>query len=279
MPTTAPLVAVIIPTYNRAHIIRRALHSVLHQTYQNLEVIVVDDGSTDNTEKLVQSFADSRVRYIRHETRMGAPAARNTGINATKADFIAFQDSDDEWLCNKLEKQIDAFSKVDSKVGVVYTGFLRLENNIATYYPPLDRKIISGDILESLLKGNFITTQAALIKRECFVKAGMFDENMPRLQDWELFIRIAKHYEFFCVNEPLLLVFYSSESISSDHSKHGIALKLLLDKHRDIFIAHKMTLLVHRIFLCLGRFQHPIKQTFAKNPLLGRFMRALFGLR
>lgn len=275
MITDNSLIAVIIPTYNRAYVIKRALHSVLHQTYQNLEVIVVDDGSTDNTEEIVKSFADSRVRYIRHEVRRGAPAARNTGINATRADFIAFQDSDDEWLCDKLEKQMQVFSTAGSEVGVVYTGFLRLTNNTSTYYPPPERKNISGNILESLLHGNFIGMPTVLIKKECFAKAGVFDEKMPRLQDWELFIRIAKQYEFLLVNEPLLLAFYSNQSITTSN-KYDIALKLILDKHRDIFSKHMKILLAHRISLYLGRFQHPIKQSLAKIPILRRFMRALF---
>jgi glycosyltransferase involved in cell wall biosynthesis len=268
-------VSVIIPTYNRADVIGRALHSVLHQTYQDLEVIIVDDGSTDDTEVVVRSFRDARVRYIRHENKQGAPVARNTGIKAAKAEFIAFQDSDDEWLCDKLEKQIEAFSKASPETGVVYTGFLRIENTQATYYPSGDVNRLSGSILKALLHGNFITTQAALVRKDCFLKAGLFDEQLPRLQDWELFIRIAKYYKFICINEPLLLAFYSDDSITADSSKLAVALRLILNKHHDVFSKHKKILVMHHAFLLLGRYQFIIKKAFATNPRIKRVLKKL----
>lgn len=270
------IVSVIIPTYNRAHIIGRALHSVLHQTYQNIEVIIVDDGSTDNTKAIVESFADSRVRYICHDKKQGAAVARNTGIKAASAEFIAFQDSDDEWLFEKLEKQMDAFSQASAKVGVVYTGFLRLENNQASYYPPSDVSAPSGNVLKALLHGNFVTTQSAVVKKDCFLKVGLFDEQMPRLQDWELFIRIAKYYEFVCINEPLLLAFYSHVSITANRNQLPVALKMILDKHHDAFSRYKKILVMHKVFLLLGKYREPIKELFAKNPRLKHFMKTLF---
>lgn len=276
MTDISPLVSVIIPTYNRGQVIRRALHSVLHQTYQNLEVIVVDDGSTDDTGEIVKSFADSRVRYIRHDAKKGAPSARNTGINAARTEFIAFQDSDDEWLCDKLGKQIDAFSKAGSEVGVVYTGFLRLENNLPTYYPSGNADMLSGNILVPLLHGNFIAMPSVLIKRECFIKVGLFDENLPRLQDWELFIRIAEHYKFVCINEPLLMAFYSPISITGDRSRLPIALKIILNKHHDLFSRNRKILMRHAAFLWLGKYQEFARRFFVKNPRLKRFMKALF---
>lgn len=248
--TSLPTVTVIIPTYNRGHVIRRALHSVLHQTYQSLEVIVVDDGSTDNTEAIVESFNDPRILYIRHETKQGAATARNTGIKAASADFIAFQDSDDEWLCEKLERQMAIFRQAGAEVGVVYTGFVRLENNQASYCPPKDfRK--SGNILESLLNGNFVTTQAAVVRKECFQKVGLFDEQLPRLQDWELFIRMAKRYEFICIDEIFLVVYHSTTSITADDSLFPVALKIILVKHQDDFEKYKNILVRH--YHLLGR--------------------------
>lgn len=100
-----PTVSVVIPTYNRAHLVGRAIQSVLNQTYQDFEIIVVDDGSTDNTEEVVKSFNDPRIRYIRHDQNRGGSAARNTGIKMARGEYIAFQDSDDEWLPEKLESR------------------------------------------------------------------------------------------------------------------------------------------------------------------------------
>ena len=112
-----PKVSVIIPTYNRAHLVGRAIRSVLNQTYQDFEIIVVDDGSTDNTEEVVKSFNDPRIRYIRHEKNRGGSAACNTGIRAARGEYIAFQDSDDEWLPEKLEKQMQVFENTPTGVG------------------------------------------------------------------------------------------------------------------------------------------------------------------
>ena len=97
-------VSAIIPTYNRANIVIRAIQSVLNQTYQNFELLVIDDGSQDNTEEIVTGIHDNRIKYIRHEKNKGVAAARNTGIEAAKGEFIAFLDSDDEWLPNKLKR-------------------------------------------------------------------------------------------------------------------------------------------------------------------------------
>src|SRR3989344_1865760 len=98
-------VSVVLPTYNRAHTLERAVRSVLNQTHKDFELIVVDDGSTDNTRDIVVSFADGRIRYIKHESNKGVAEARNTGIGASRASLIAFQDSDDEWLPHKLALQ------------------------------------------------------------------------------------------------------------------------------------------------------------------------------
>ena len=170
MTEKTPKVSVIIPTYNRAHLVGRAIRSVLNQTYQDFEIIVVDDGSTDNTEEVVKSFNDPRIRYIRHEENKGAAAARNTGIKAAKGKFIAFQDSDDEWLPKKLEKQMEAFDNASPKVGVVYTGFWSIEGNVKRY--SLNKEIVhkEGDIHSQILQGNFIGTPAAVVKKACFKK-------------------------------------------------------------------------------------------------------------
>ena len=104
-------VSVIITTYNRAHLVGKAIKSVLNQTFQDFELIVVDDGSTDNTEEVINSFNDTRIRYIRHKINKGGNAARNTGLRNSKGEYIAFLDSDDEWLPEKLERQLEVFKK------------------------------------------------------------------------------------------------------------------------------------------------------------------------
>jgi len=235
-------VSVIIPTYNRAHLVGRAIQSVINQTFRDFELIVVDDASFDSTEEVVKSFNDVRIRYLKHESNRGAAAARNTGIMLSKGEYIAFQDSDDEWLPEKLEKQVKVFETESLEVGVVYTGYYRLQDNRRIYFPNANVTKKEGDISKSLLKGYFITTQAVLVRRECFEKAGLFDENLPRLQDWELFIRISKYYHFKCIDEPLVVVYHQPVSISTNQNALIKAIKLISQKHSENFKKDSRTL-------------------------------------
>jgi len=154
---------------------------------------------------------------------------------AAKGKFIAFQDSDDEWLPEKLEKQMGVFQNADPQVGVVYTGFWRNHNNDKVYVPSSRVKQDAGFIHEILLRENFITTQSAVVKAECFKKAGMFNETLPRYQDWELWIRISKYYRFEFINEPLLNAFISSDSISVNQKAEITACKIILQNHYHEF--------------------------------------------
>lgn len=137
-----PTVSVIIPTYNRAHTIKRAILSVLNQTYQGFEIIVVDDCSTDNTREVIEKFGDKRIRYIRKKANKGAAAAGNTGIKAVRGEYIVFLDSDDKWLPNKLDEQIKVLKVTSPKVGVVYTETQRLMRGQEFFIPnpKIDKK-------------------------------------------------------------------------------------------------------------------------------------------
>ena len=248
-----PTVSVIIPTYNRAHLVGRAIQSVLNQTYHDFELIIVDDGSTDNTEDIIKKFQeqDKRVKYIRHEKNRGGSAARNTGIKNAKGEYIAFQDSDDEWLPKKLKNQMEVFKDAPLEVGVVYTGFLRIENGKKNYIPSSWVIKKEGNINKELLKGNFVTTQSIVAREKCFEKVGMFDENLPRLQDWELVIRLSKYYNFKCIDEPLLVSYYTSDSISANNDALIKAIELIITKHFTEFSKYKKILSRH--YFGLGR--------------------------
>lgn len=230
------LVSVILPTYNRAHTLLRAVNSVLNQTYKNLELIIVDDCSIDNTEEVVKNIKDERIIYIRQACNKGAPVARNLGIKLAKGDYIAFQDSDDEWMVEKLEKQMKAFSRASLKTGVVYTGFWRIEKEKKVYIPNIRIGKKEVDIHNKLLKGNFVTTQVAVVKKECFENLGGFDERLPRFQDWELWIRISRHYKFFFIDEALSIAYLQKDSISTSVDALETALNLIEGKHAKEFI-------------------------------------------
>ena len=246
-------VSVIIPTYNRAHLIGRAIKSVLNQTYQDFELIIINDGSTDNTEEIIKDFQkkDERIKYICHGKNKGGSAARNTGIKVARGEYIAFQDADDEWLPEKLKKQMEIFKNTSSNVGLVYTGFWIIRDNQKTYIPQSWVKQKDGDIYIELLKDNFVGTPTILIKKKCFQKVGVFDETLPRLQDWELVIRLSKYYNFKCIDEPLLISYYTTDSISANYKALIEAHELILTKHYKNFNNYKKILSRH--YFDLGR--------------------------
>ena len=189
MPTATgtPTVSVVLPTYNRAHLLPRAIESVLAQTYTDFELIVVDDGSGDDTPAVMARYDDPRVRYVRYEPNQGANHARNVGIREARGPFISFQDSDDDWFPEKLAKNMAAFETAAPEVGVVYSGYWKYvdasENRIYIPLPWVKRR--DGWIHEELLRNNFVTTQAAVVRRECFDRSGYWLEGLPGKQEWD----------------------------------------------------------------------------------------------
>lgn len=282
------LVSIVIPTYNRAHLLSRAIQSVLNQTYSNFELLVVDDFSTDCTESVVKGFHDNRIRYIRHKKTQGAATARNNGIKATKGEYIAFQDSDDEWLPTKLEKQVSAFNSAPSDLGVVYTSFWLIDNGKKTLVPSSHVKQTEGKIHDELLKTNFVSTPTVVVRKECFEKVGMF-ANIPRFQDWELWLRISKYYSFKHIREPLVNSYRQPDSISRKIDALVLARKYILFRYYDAISEKPKILAKHYsdigIFLCSkGNIKAGRKYFFkavSANPsnakLLLRTIASIFG--
>lgn len=198
----SPTVSVIIPTYNRAHLVGRSIQSVLNQTYQDFEIIVVDDASTDNTEEVVKSFNDPRICYIRHKQNHGGSAARNTGIRTARGEYIAFLDSDDEWLPNKVAEQMRVFYG-NQDCGAVHTGLLHICKD--EYNEACKGCYSKGWVLKDLLVANVVGgASSVVVKRERLKVAGLFDEKLPSCQDRDMPIQITKHYTFRRVVAPLV---------------------------------------------------------------------------
>jgi glycosyltransferase involved in cell wall biosynthesis len=198
-----PEVSVIIPTHNRATFLRLAVESVLNQTFEDLEIIVVDDGSRDNTREVVCGFSDRRIRYIRHETSKGGSAARNTGIVNSISKYVAFLDDDDEWMGEKLRMQVDILERSPQRVGGVYTGHLVVDSsgNVLREWTPRKR----GNIYSDMLSRNWLATASSLLlRRDCFNKVGLFDEGLPSFQDYDMWIRISKEFDFEYIDKPLV---------------------------------------------------------------------------
>ncbi|WP_436906601.1 glycosyltransferase [Halosimplex marinum] len=233
---STPTVSVVLPTYDRCETIGRAVRSVLEQTVEDLELIVVDGGSTDGTERVVGEIDDDRLRFVR-EPDDGPSEARNRGIDLASGAYIAFQDSDDVWEPSKLEKQLDRFEAGGADVGVVYTAFRReLRDGTEQYVPRTDEVgRTSGDIHRQLLEMNLVTASTALVRRECFRELGGFDETLPSMEDWELWIRLSEEYEFAFVDEPLVRMATLDDSLSRDVAKNATGLRRVLRKHRRKF--------------------------------------------
>jgi len=211
------LVSVIIPVYNCEKYITDAVDSVLAQTHRSIEIIVVDDGSTDKTKEALAAYGD-RIKYIYKEN--GGPAsARNVGIKMSKGQFIAFLDADDMWVENKLEQQlidIDDAGMVGSgvKPGLPHPVFLSYK--------------------ELLLKNSFINS-SVLVKRECFDRVGCFDERpqFKAVEDWDMWLRISKEYKVKLIGQRNVIIRKTSSSISGpwQAAKMLENEKALLDKH------------------------------------------------
>lgn len=233
-------VSIILPTYNRAYCIGRAVESVLDQTYPAWELLVVDDGSTDNTEEVVAAYAASekRVRYCRLVSNKGVSAARNEGIRQAHDDFIAFQDSDDVWYADKLEKQMRVFAE-NPGAGLVYCAMQGKRQDGTMIRVPdasIDRQLLKGNLYQLLLQRNVIGMPTAVIRRECVQKCGGFDENLSCLEDWELFLRIAKMYEADYVDEALVDADFHDGGVSSHAGGYFQARCRMIAMHRSALL-------------------------------------------
>jgi len=208
-------VSVIIPTHNRSRLLVKAVESVQRQTYRDFEIIIVDDASEDDTKEIVKGLLNDQVKYIRLDTNHGGSGARNIGINAAKGKYVAFLDDDDFWLPEKLERQVEVMKR-SPQVGVVYTEWLQLENG-RTYTYKMKPKY-RGNIYKHLLAGNCVPGggSTVLARRECFQSVGGFDEQLPSCQDWDMWIRLAREYEFDFVALPLIVWRMHNARISTD---------------------------------------------------------------
>ena len=200
-----PLVSVIIPTYNRAQYICNAIDSVLAQTYRNIEVIVVDDGSTDDTRCILSRYGPN-IRYV-FQNNAGPSAARNNGITKARGRLIAFLDSDDIWLPEKLERQVQLIA--DSRdIGLVNCGYYAIDaSGKITTGPTIMKNYKNKKLfLKEFMVHNILCAgvSGSLIKRDCFDKLGLFNEDLWAGEDWDMWLRIAKHYDVKFVEEPLI---------------------------------------------------------------------------
>lgn len=279
-----PLVSVILPTFNRENTIRRAMTSVLNQAGVPLELIVIDDGSKDRTvEVIADLLEDPRVRLIQNTTNLGGSGARNRGIAEARGRFLAFQDSDDEWLGGKLSLQLAKLGESDDTHAGNYTAYIRVKNSAAEYMPPPALRLDDRPLFERLIETNHITTQALLVRREIVAGLGGFDESLPRFQDWDLVLRIANRWKLAFIDVPTVIVYDTPGNLTSYSLKDIPARQRILSKWldhaaltRSVRAAHNYK--IGRIFYQNGRATEALPAALASvrgNPASPKYLASL----
>ncbi|MEO5357367.1 MAG: glycosyltransferase [Nitrospirae bacterium YQR-1] len=236
-----PLISIVIPTYNRGELIKETLESVLSQTYQNFEVIIVDDYSEDATESIVKNFKENRIRFLHSEVRHVIAASRNQGIRAAKGELIAFVDSDDLWFSDKLEKQLDAFASnkdilVISSNAIFFPGY---KNPVFDYK---ENKIVS---FKDMADANIVVNSSTIIKKEVVEAIGYQDENMKAIEDFDYWLRLLRYKDRCILTLKDVLVKYrfhggniSPSSGNMPYMKEFGYVEYALRKHLDFEHGH-----------------------------------------
>ena len=232
------LVSAIVPSFNRSDLLISALESIGSQTHRPIEIVVVDDGSTENICEVVQQWAEKYeekeglvVRCTRQQN-LGANAARNLGIQEAKGEYVAFLDSDDCWQPEKLEKQLRIFAQ-DDRVGGVYCGLVNVDLASGIKETPTPTVYPEGDLLQQLLIHDVTEpTSCWMVRKECFQEAGLFDTSLPARQDWDMWIRLSEKYTIGCVPEILVeMGNHSGERVRSKAEREIEAHQVIFQKY------------------------------------------------
>jgi len=229
-----PRVSVVVPCYNRAGTVGSSVRSVLEQSFSDLELIVVDDGSTDTTLGILDAIDDPRLQILRKDTNAGVSAARNSGIATARAQWVAFQDSDDIWHPDKLARQMNILEAPGANHVAAYCGMEIEMAGETRYVPQRGAAHREGDVLPGLVWHSFISTQTLIIRREILQEVGGFDEDLRALVDWELMLRVAQSGPVALIDEPLVRQRFSSNSITNDPLRRVEARAALVAKHTEL---------------------------------------------
>lgn len=215
MERKKPLVSVIMPCYNGEKFIGEAIESVMNQTYKNWELIIIDDNSMDNSEKIINNYlSDSRIKYIKSKKNKGIPVVRNIGIRVSKGEYIAFLDQDDIWVQKKIEKQLNLFYKKNERLGLIFGDVLNINSEgkeikgIASQtFNNKKMKILESnkiEIIRTLYLRNFIPFVTVIVNKEVFTKIGLLDESLVGgADDYEFCLRLVGNFKIMYMNEIL----------------------------------------------------------------------------
>ena len=228
--SSIPAVSAIITTYRRADVLPRAIRSALAQTVPDIEVLVVDDEPSDAARIATESVGDPRVLYLAHDENKGLSAARNTGIRAARAPYVAFLDDDDEWAPTKLERQLRAMRDHGGRAAV--TSYERWHRHDGTSRVRDIR--VDGDVHPLLLRDDMVHMQTLLLPTDAFDVVGTFDEHLFHHEDLDMALRLSREYPFVTVPEPLTIIHVTPDSLSRNTGNRIRALERIIDKHPEL---------------------------------------------
>lgn len=276
------MISIVIPTFNRAKILKDNLMNILNQTYSDFEVIIIDDNSIDNTKEVIENIPDKRVRYYKNKENKGACYSRNRGISLAKGEYIAFQDSDDYWFPEKLEKQLEYIKKVDCDL--VFCAMDTYDENKKYLHRVPNLNKSQHIQYNLLLEENLVSTQTILCKKEIF-NTIQFDESLKRFQDWDLILEISKSYTVYYLNNVLVIQYIQSDSISKNYHNIYYSLERIKEKNIDIT---KSKIAYANYLILRGKFEYldnnRIKAfkdyflSFTLKPRIKTFIRMLLSL-
>ena len=225
-----PKVSVIIPAYNAMSYLPETLETVFNQSFKDFEVVVVNDGSTDNIEEWISQISDPRVKLV-SQANLGVSEARNNGIAKSQGEYIAFLDTDDLWKSTKLARQVRVLDNYP-EVGLVYTWVTYIDERGNSTGRVVNYQY-EGNVWQELTKGNLIECgSVAMVRRQCFEECGVFDGNFVGnfVEDWDMWLRIAKTYPFKVIEEPLVYYRQVTNSASSNWQAMAKGYQLVIDK-------------------------------------------------
>lgn len=227
-------ISIIIPTYNRGDLILKSINSILNQTYNDIEILIIDDGSTDQTENIINSLGNNKIKYIKTTGNKGACFARNIGIKKATGKYISFQDSDDFYHYDKLERQYYnlKLKQTDFDFCKVCIHLNETEKRI---FPSKkqEKNLKKEKYIDELCNGNYISTQSILVKKS-FIRKYLFDTKFSRLQDYDLVLRMLPNVKVSYTKEILVDLYRQKDSIGNSVLKFDESLNLLLKKKYDI---------------------------------------------
>lgn len=223
-----PVVSAIITTFNRAAFLKEAAESVLKQSFEDIELLILDNSSTDNTEDVARSFNDNRIRYIKHEP-MNISQARNLGVREATGRYVAFLDDDDQWLPCKTEEQLKVFEKNDSDLAMVYGGYIKTDTQGREF--DVRKPTMRGRILRVMLNQSAPFTGSAsnpMIRKSAIDELGGYNNEVVTGEDWELYLRLAEKHDIDFTDAPVVRICSHSGPRLCDKLEEQAQLELML---------------------------------------------------